>query len=113
MRDEIIVYCKDDEDIKETFKYIKELNVFKESVIHKDKAEFSNYTKDKKREIRIKCITLKENARGIKGNIGLLTKSFNQQLKDNKDIYWLMIQSSINSYTNGIIAPLSKLKEII
>ena len=40
MRDEIIVYCKDDEDIKETFKYIKELNVFKEIVIHKDKAEF-------------------------------------------------------------------------
>ncbi|XZH34212.1 hypothetical protein ACSW8L_15945 (plasmid) [Clostridium perfringens] len=28
MRDEIIVYCKDEEDIKETFKYIKELNVF-------------------------------------------------------------------------------------
>lgn len=113
MRDEIIVYCKDEEDIKETCKYIKELNVFEESIIHKDKAEFSNYTKDKKREIRIRCITLKENARGIKGNLALLTKSFEQQLKYNKNIYWSIIQLSINSYTNGIIAPLSILKEII
>ena len=123
MRNEIIVYCKDEEDIKQTCEYIKELNIFNEGCIYKDQAIFFNYTEDGDIKERIRCVTFRENVRGIRGNIGLLTSSFQEYLKNNKDMYWKIICPSINdsfSYSKErekefyreLIAPLSILEKL-
>lgn len=122
MRNEIIIYCKDEEDIKQTCEYIKELNIFNEGCIYKDQATFFNYTEDGDIKERIRCITFRENVRGIRGNIGLLTSSFQEYLKNSEDIMNNIIYCSIGDYfryienrqiSRSLIAPLSMLEKIM
>lgn len=115
MRDEIIVYCKDGEDIRETYDYIIKTNEFKPIYINKDRGEFINNKNNK----RIRCFALSQNLRGLKAFVGLITERMKEYLINNEDVLD-MIGVSIGdfrgygiNYSRSLIAPLSMLEKII
>ncbi len=116
MKDEIIVYCKDEEDIKQTYDYIIKTNEFKPIYMNKDRGEFVNNKNNK----RIRCFTSNQNLRGLKAFVGLITKNMEEYLKSNEDLFWNIISLSIGDFcgkginhSRRLIAPLSMLDKII
>lgn len=124
MKNNIVIYCKDRNDILETGKYIKDNYKFDEAIVSKQNCSFVGYFNklNNIEYVRIRLITPFDGIRGIKGNIGLLSKKMEDCLVENKSVLYEYIMPTINDFVRGIegrkldrclIAPISMLDKIL
>lgn len=124
MKNNIIIYCKDSDDILETGKYIKNNYEFDKAIVSKQNCSFVGYfNKLNNIEcVRIRLITPSDGTRGIKGNIGLLSEKMEDYLIENINVLYEHIMPTINDFGRGIegrkldrclIAPIDMLGKIL
>lgn len=109
MRNDIIIYCKDKNDLLETAEYIKDNFSFNHYRINALMPKFINYkngvisNKAEDIDTQISMVTLRENIRGMRGNIGLYTKNAKQYMDNSKHINFEgIIRCSINDFKQSI-----------